>query len=305
MASATSSLLLAVRALAAGDGTVAVPAFGFPSAALAGVWNSRRVAFVDTDDATFNIRLDALDEILTSQEIGCVVAIAVAGNLSGIPAVYQRCRASGVPFILDAAGSVGHNQETLSDFADAVVLSLSSKKALPLGEGGVVLCRSSKLRDRLRQLRVYGYGRLDGFELAQLGLNARMSEFTAAIGNASIEFLPRVLARRRALSEMLRMSLVRAGMRSQHVESESLSCLSEVVSLTKDRDRVCAELRRRGVDAVPFYHPILSDQAPFHDQGHKVEIARELAQESLGIKVFSTWTEQHVEQIVLALAELR
>ena len=78
------------------------------------------------------------------------------------------------------------------------MFSLTPTKVLVAGEGGLVATRDAALADRLRIGR--DYGNPGDYDTLFPGLNARMSEFHAAMALESLELLPESLRRRRQLA---------------------------------------------------------------------------------------------------------
>lgn len=88
--------------------------------------------------------------------------------------------------IIDAAASLARVPPKASDLKDnwGVVYSLHATKVLGAGEGAIAVCGS---RDMAEELRAWiNFGFLDGRESKLLGTNAKMSEFNAAYGLASL-----------------------------------------------------------------------------------------------------------------------
>src|SRR5690606_7389272 len=120
--------------------------------------------------------------------------------------------------IFDGAHALGARWqgESVAARGDATVYSLSPTKQMTCGEGGLITTRHPELARELRKARNYGKG--DGYDCDVLGLNARMTEFQAAIGRAGLERLPAALARRRELADLYSLRLGGApGVRLQRI----------------------------------------------------------------------------------------
>lgn len=306
VSSATAGLTLALKVvLEDRRGKVAAPAFSFNATVLAPIWNNRRVLCLPVSPKHFNLCADALEAALKKEPVAAVIAIGVAGNLSGLKTVGEAARRAGVPFILDAAPCLGAEIEgtTLGEIADAAVISLSSRKVLPAGEGGLVLTDSPELADRLRQLRVYGS--TNGFYCVEQGINARLSEIHAAVALGYAEALDEVLQRRREWAENLCDALKKIDfIELQQVEAGVTPAWNDVVLKVpaQFRDVIVAELQKIGVQAVPFYHPLIYRHQAFAEsceaqlQGQE-EIMDELSESVIAVPVISTFGARHREAI--------
>ena len=307
VSSATSGLLLAVKATQP-RGWIGVPAFGFPATALAATWSVAKINFLDANAATFNVSLPAFERaVAESTQPSCMITLAVAGNLTGLKELYSLARAREIPVVVDAASCLGLTSDRLTDYGDLVVLSFSSKKALPICEGGVVMTESDFLAQRLRSLRTYGYRVQNGFEVEHMGLNARLSEVHAAIGLSLLPESAEVISKRNSVAGALRSRLsATSGISLQKLDDNQLGT-SEIVFRVPlaVRESVMRYLRHVGIDAVPFYSPAL----PFHEAlqgfgssaGTSFPQAVALSHECVGIKTFSTWSQEHIEFVATAI----
>ena len=108
-----------------------------------------------------------------------------------------------MPVVFDAAHALGAlaDGRPVGGFGDAEVFSLTPTKVLVAGEGGLVATRDAGLAERLRIGR--DYGNPGDYDTRFAGLNARMSEFHAAMALESLEMFDDTLARRRATRRAL------------------------------------------------------------------------------------------------------
>jgi dTDP-4-amino-4,6-dideoxygalactose transaminase len=250
MASATSGISLALKALV-GDrpGVILGPHFAFNATVLAARWSGRPYVGLPVDRATFNLCPKAVREALQSRDVAAILAIGVAGNPAGLKGVEEAAVEAGAPFVVDAAPCLG----SVGALGDATVISLSARKALPAGEGGLVLTRSAPLADRLRRLRQYGS--LDGYYCVEAGLNARMSELHAAMALGCLPELGNTLGRRRAFAEASRGALCAVpGVAVQCVSPAEPPAWNDVLFRVREtaRGTVVRRLRGLGLEAVTF-----------------------------------------------------
>ncbi len=307
VSSATAGLMLAIRALTRGrGGAVLVPCFAFGAALLAPLWAGRRVIALPVDPGHFNLCAKAVTSALASHEVAAVLAIGVAGNPSGLAAVAEVTRDARVPLVVDAAACLG----AVGVIGGATVISMSARKALPAGEGGLVLVDSPALDDSLRRLRQYGSR--DGFFCVEQGLNARLSEVHAAVALAYLGDLLATLDKRISFACELRAALAaQAEVAVQAVDAAARPAWNDVVVRVPaaTRDELVGALRALGIEAVPFYSPPAHEHPAFRDavtvdlQGREDEQAA-LAGETVGIPVLAGLGERHREAIVSVFARL-
>ncbi len=211
VANATQGLELALQALALPPGSrVLVPALTFVATATAVVRAGHVPVLADVDAATWLLTPEIARSACTRMHIDAVLPVATFGMPHGMQAWQQFERDTGLPVIIDAAAAYG--SQWLQGAEGTLVFSLHATKSLPAGEGGLVVSTRPGLAAKVRQLSNFGIN-LDPATtllvgtLASLGTNAKMSEYHAAIGLASLQKWELHAQQRRALQTDLMQEL--------------------------------------------------------------------------------------------------
>lgn len=181
----TVALELAFRACGIGPGDeVLVPAITFVSSAAAVATVGAVPVAVDVRADTLNVDIDALGESLSPRTRALVVV-----HLAGQPADLARARAfcdlHDLLLIEDSAqaASAEWDGERVGSVGDLTTLSFQAGKLLSGGEGGAVLIRAPReLAASIERTANCGRSRGDSsYRHVELGTNARISEFSAAL----------------------------------------------------------------------------------------------------------------------------
>ena len=187
MCNATVALQVLFRALGL-QGEVILPSFTFIATAHALEWEGLTPIFADIDPATHNLDPARVESLITPK-----TSAIVGVHLWGRPCVVEELQTiadrHGLKLIFDAAHAIGcsYRSRPLGSFGDAEVFSFHATKVVNALEGGVVLTDDSDLAERLRKMRNFGFAGLD--RVVCLGTNAKMHEFSAAMGLCSLESL--------------------------------------------------------------------------------------------------------------------
>lgn len=262
VSSCTAGLMLVERCLKL-RGEAIVPSFTFFATAHGLLWNGVRPALADCCPDTFQIDPHSVRRLL-SPASSAIVGVHLFGCPAPIDELEEIARQAGVALIFDGAHALGArwHGESIAARGDATVYSLSPTKQMTCGEGGLVTTRHPELAQALRQARNYGKG--DGYDCDMLGLNARMTEFQAAIGRASLERLPAALTRRRELAELYAARLRDVpGVRLQHIPGAAVSAHKDfaiVVDNPAERDDLMLYLAEDGIDSRAYFDPPLHRQ---------------------------------------------
>jgi FlaA1/EpsC-like NDP-sugar epimerase/dTDP-4-amino-4,6-dideoxygalactose transaminase len=278
VSSCTSGLMLVVQALVDGRrGPVVLPSFTFSASAHAVAWNGRSPRFAECDPATFQMDLAHAEALLDGAS--AIMATHVFGAPCAPESVEKLGASAGLPIVFDAAHAIGatSNERPIGGFGDAEVFSLTPTKPMVAGEGGLIATRDCHLAARLRAGR--DYGNPGDYDTRFAGLNARMSEFHAAMALESLGMLDRTLARRRDLAARYIDGLRGVpGIRAQVVPVEHVSTYKdftitvEAGELGLDRDQLVAVLSAEGIDTRNYFDP------PVHrQQAYRGEPAVDLA----------------------------
>jgi dTDP-4-amino-4,6-dideoxygalactose transaminase len=184
LANGTLGLALALGAQGARPGTLCViPAWTFIASAQAASIAGLVPFFVDVDPLTWALDPHAITGIIEQapSEVGAVMPVAPFGQPIDF-AAWDRFRSTtGLPVVIDAAAGF----DSLTPTATPAVVSLHATKAFGIGEGGFVLCADQSLIGRIRTRSNFGFdGRREAIVPA---LNAKLSEYHAAVGNAALD----------------------------------------------------------------------------------------------------------------------
>jgi dTDP-4-amino-4,6-dideoxygalactose transaminase len=247
VANGTQALTLALTAmdLPAG-GHVAMPAWTFVATAHAVLQAGLTPWFVDVDEDTWCLDPATVAHRLARAPQPVVAAIPVSpfGRPLDLAAWRAFRETTGIPVLVDAAAGF----DTASDARLPLVVSLHATKVAGAGEGGVLATEDHTLADRVRALSTFGFrGTRDSMVPAT---NAKLSEYTAAVGLASLDGWPAERLRFMRAAQMLRIGLT--GLPQVEFQPGwGLEWITSVCSVTLPEgsaDAVEKGLSARGVD---------------------------------------------------------
>jgi len=206
ISSCTASLHLAAMFLDLKPGDeVIVPAMSHVATAHAVELCGARCVFVDSEAATGNINIDAIEQRISprTRAIFVVHFLGMPVEMDRVNAIAQR---HDLRVIEDCALSLGATYKGVHTglLSDAGCFSFYPVKHITTGEGGMTLTRRRDVADATRLQRAFGIERQarpatpGDYDIIQLGNNYRMQETSAAMGAIQIERLPEFLEQRRA-----------------------------------------------------------------------------------------------------------
>lgn len=312
VSSCTSGLMLLLRAGGV-LGDVIVPSFTFAATVHAIVWNGLRPVFADIDPETLTLSPEAVQRA-AGLRASAIIATHIYGNpcdVAGLAAVAKR---NGLRLFFDAAHAFGSKRAgvAVGGFGDAEVFSLSPTKLVVSGEGGVIATNDEDLARRLRMGR--DYGNPGDYDCLFVGLNARMSEFHAALGLKSLEGLERAVAQRNRLASEYRMSLegVR-GISFPKVRAIDRSTFKDFTILVDQElfggsaDDLATALKAEGVETRRYYSPAVHKMRAYRgfSTNGNLPVTDSVVPRVLTLPMFAEMTQEDVKGVARAIRRIQ
>ena len=270
--SCTHALEMAAILLDIGPGDeVIMPSYTFASTADAFVLRGARIVFVDIRPDTMNIDENLIEEAITERTRAiCVMHYAgVACEMDTIMDIAARHR---LPVVEDAAQAVmsSYKGRPLGSIGDYGCYSFHETKNYSMGEGGAILIRDIKNRDRAELIREKGTdrskfwrGEVDKYTWVDFGSSYLPSDMNAAYLWAQLELADEINDRRLGLWDQYRRELTTLAERGKiglpHVPEGCVHNAHMFYIKTDDieqHSRLISYLKERGVGAVFHYIPL-------------------------------------------------
>jgi len=279
----TAALHVACLALDLGPGDMlwTVPNT-FVATANAARYCGAEVGFVDIDPATYCLSVPALAAKLAAAERAgrlpkVVAPVHFAGQSCDMRAIASLAARYGFRVLEDASHAIGADylDGKVGDcrFSDACVFSFHPVKIVTTGEGGLITTRDPALAARLSELRTHGItrdpARMEGesegpwyYQQIELGLNYRITDMQAALGESQMRRIEAFVARRRALAARYDTALAGLPLTLpfQHPDGRSAFHLYplhlDLARLKTGRRAVFEALRARGIGVNVHYIPV-------------------------------------------------
>ncbi|HXN71251.1 MAG TPA: DegT/DnrJ/EryC1/StrS family aminotransferase [Candidatus Acidoferrales bacterium] len=304
VSSCTAGLTLTLRALDL-QGEVILPSFTFHASAHSVLWNGLKPVFADCDLETFCIDPRAV-KVQISSRTAAIMAVHLFGNPASVAEIQTTASDLGIPLICDAAHAFGSDIDgrRVGTFGAAEVFSFSPTKLLVAGEGGMVATRDADLARKLRAARNYGDSGNYDPELA--GLNARMSEFHAALALRGLHGLDARIARRIEirLHYERRLGAI-PGISFQHISPCGSSACKDFAVLVNEgafgqsRDWLVDALETENIQVRRYFWPPVHRQKLYCDIWDKrpLPVTDRISSSILNLPIYSTLSDGQVDKV--------
>lgn len=177
---ATQGLHLALSALDIGIGDeVIVTPYSWISSASCILMQNAIPIFCDIETDTFGLDPSRIEELITPQT-KAVIAVHMFGYPCKIEEIKLICKKHNLYLVEDNSHALGStvSGNFTGTFGDISVVSLHQRKALSVGDGGIVSTNNPKYAETIYKQRSFGH--------TELSYNYRMTEFAAALGSSRI-----------------------------------------------------------------------------------------------------------------------
>jgi len=293
VASCTAGLMLVLRASDL-TGDVVIPSFTFAATAHAVAWNGLRPVFADVDRESLTLSASEAARA-AGVRTSAILATHTFGTPCDVEGLTQAARAAGVRLFFDAAHAFGTRRDGVSagGWGDAEVFSLTPTKLVVAGEGGIIATNDDLLAERCRIGR--DYANPGDYDCLFVGLNARMSEFHAAIGLASLEGLEARVGSRNEIARAYRDGLGQIpGITFPRVCDQDRSTFKDFVILVEpesfgmDAIKLGLALKAEGIDTRRYYTPPIHRMKAYRGlNGHRLPATEWAADRVLTLPLWS------------------
>jgi len=264
--SGTSGLHLCVRALGIGPGDeVITTPFSFIATTNCILYEGATPVFVDIDVDSYNLDPDQLAGALT-ERTKAILPVEIFGNTAHFDRYEQFARDHDLLMIEDCCEAVGGSLDgrPAGGFGDCGVFAFYPNKQLTTGEGGMIVTDNEELATAARSMRNQGRGdNGDWLTHVRIGYNYRLSELSAAIGDAQIGRMDEILQRRRDVAGFYHRELgdIEEITLPAMAEPETASWFVYVIRLADrftfaNRQAVVEAMARQGIGCERYFQPI-------------------------------------------------
>ena len=208
---------------------------------------------VDIDPSTFTLDANQLEAVIHDR-VKAVIPVHLYGHPTDMKAILDIARRHDLWVIEDCAQSHGAaiDGRKTGSWGDLAAFSFYPTKNLgALGDGGAVVTNDSKLAEKVRLLREYGWRERYTSEFP--GMNSRLDEMQAAILRVKLKYLDAENSRRRHIAKAYDLALASDGLVLPHVRTQVEHVFHQYVVRTVLRDGLRDYLKANSVGTAIHY----------------------------------------------------
>ncbi|MGL4236857.1 DegT/DnrJ/EryC1/StrS family aminotransferase [Tabrizicola sp.] len=311
VANATLGLMVALMEIGATE--VITTPFSFVATANAIRLVGAKPVFADIDPFTLALDPADVERRITSRTnaILGVHCYGLPGNLAALEEVGAR---HGIPVIYDAAHAFGVRRGGQSILRSGLmsVLSFHATKVFHSAEGGAIVCRDAETKRRIDILCNHGIS--DETTADVVGINAKMSEFHAALGLVQLRHLKAEVAARDRVGQRYASGLAMVkGIRPICPAGDpDHNNYAYPVFVEPDyplsRDELYDHLRQKGIVARRYFYPLIPHLGAFRDPAQEAPerfpVAELAAERVLCLPMYGDLDDDDQTRVIDAIAQV-
>ena len=196
----TSAIQLAIKGLGVTGQVITTP-FSYVATTSSLVWENCEPVFADIDSKSLTLDPDQIEPLIT-EKTTAILATHVYGIPCDVERIEKIAKKHNLKVIYDAAHAFGVNYKGLPlvNYGDASTLSFHATKLFHTTEGGGLVTNDEAVAHRFSYMRNFGHKGQEDFW--GVGINAKNSEFHAAMGLCVLPYVDAIIKKRKELSEL-------------------------------------------------------------------------------------------------------
>lgn len=258
----TIALMTALKALRI-QGEVITTPYSFVCTSHSLLWNDLQPVFVDVDPVTLNLDPRRIEEAITPQT-SAILPVHCYGLPANTEEIQRIADVYGLKVIYDAAHAFGvqHKGESILNAGDLSVLSLHATKVFNTFEGGAIICKDTKTKQRIDYLKNFGFA--DEVTVMAPGINGKMSELNAAMGMLQLKYVDQAIEKRHRVQALYRELLANVPGIEHMAVPENVQWNGAYFPIFVNahypitRDALYARLQEHGVNGRRYFFPLIS-----------------------------------------------
>lgn len=286
-------------------GEVITTPFSFSSTTHAIVQNGLKPVFCDINEEDYNIDVNKIEELITDKTVA-ILPTHVYGHVCDVDEIEKIAKKHNLKVIYDGAHTFGikYKNKSIASYGDMTMFSFHATKVFNTIEGGCLTYKDAKLITKINQFKNFGI--LDQEHVVDIGTNAKMNEFCAAMGICNLRHFDDEIKKRKDVYE-------RYLERLQNIPGLKVSKMQKDVEYNyayfpivfdknefgKSRDEVKEQLEKENIFTRKYFYPLINDYDCYKDEysSNETPIAKKISDNILTVPIYADLAIKDVDRI--------
>jgi len=314
-ANGTLSLITALQVLRITGEVITTP-YSFVATTHALYWNGIKPVFCDIDPENLNLNPDKIETAITPKT-SAILPVHVYGNPCKVDLISKIADTYGLKIIYDAAHAFGVKigNSSVCNFGDLSILSFHATKVFNTFEGGAIVCHDAKTKQRIDYLKNFGFS--GELTVIAPGINAKMSEFQAALGLIQLKYYDEVVEKRKnvfniyyhELKNIDGIRLLKRNPENVEYNYAYFPVFIDKKAFGSSRDKVYEEFKKNDIFTRRYFYPLISHFSTYKNldssNPDNLPVAEKWAKEVLCLPIYPDLPTEDVYRIIELIKKLR
>lgn len=254
----TIALQLAIKALGIESGEIITTPFTFVSTITSIIWENCKPVFVDIDKDTLCIDANKIEKAIT-EKTKAILAVHVFGYPCDVEKIQAIADKHNLKVIYDGAHCFGskYKGKSLLSYGDITTCSFHATKLFHTIEGGACISNKKEISERIKSIK--NFGSVNG-EYKNVGINAKMTEFNAAMGLANLNYINQIIRERKEICKIYDAELKNIVIRPKHKDNIEYNYIYYPIILRSEEEtlKVIKKLNENDINPRRYFYPSLN-----------------------------------------------
>lgn len=287
------------------EGEVITTPFTFASTTHAIVQAGLTPVFCDINPDDYTIDVEKIEALITENTCA-VVPVHVYGAPCDVEKIEEIAKKYHLKVVYDAAHAFGVevNGKAIGNYGDISMFSFHATKVFNTIEGGALVYNDSNITSKMNSFKNFGLTSPETVE--EVGTNAKMNEFAAAMGLCNLRHVEQEIAKRKQVFERYMQNLKDIpGIQLMNIHSNVkpnyayFPVVFDKEKFGKNRDEVSVLLADNNIFARKYFYPLINDFDCYKNQysSDDTPIAKKIAANVLTLPMYADLSLEDVDRI--------
>ena len=292
----TLSLQLAIRALGLTGGEIITTPFSYVATTSSILWENCKPVFVDIEPDNFTIDAEKIEQAITSKT-KAIIPVHVFGYACNVEKIKKIAQKHNLKVIYDGAHAFAgkYKGKSLLSYGDISICSFHATKLFHTIEGGGCVIKDKAINEKIDLMKRFGHLRDDHLSL---GINAKQTEFNAAMGLCILPYVKKIISERKKISkmydELLDNKFVRP--KKQTDLEYNYAYYPVVFESEKQLQKIFKKLEAEKIYPRRYFYPSLNT-LPYLDNPESCPVSEDISVRVACLPLFVGIEEQIIEKI--------
>lgn len=292
----TLALQLSINALGINGGEIITTPFSYVATTSSILWEKCKPIFVDIKPNTLCIDSSKIESAIT-KNTKAILAVHVFGIPCEVEKIQKIAKKHHLKVIYDGAHAFGvkYKNKSLLQYGDISICSFHATKLFHTIEGGCVVSKTKLIDNKINLIKRFGHNADRHFVL---GINAKASEFQAAMGLCNIKHLKKIIKNRKKSSELYDQFLLKNIQKTVPPKNTEMNYGYYPIILKSEKEtlEIIKALNNKNIFPRRYFYPSLT-KLPYILNKQKCPISEDISLRILCLPLYYGLKEHDVKAI--------